>query len=163
VTQFYQTPTINLAGGTSVNFGLYGQADVGHLEIAPSALSFFPVPAGSVGNELTAQLTNDRPVTLRIWQMTTAGSGFVRTGGNCPEPPMEFGAYMGCMLKYTFAHPGRRVGAEPDPPGLIGDVSPASLRRRLAGNLPVPKRIRSARACAESVNSSSKQKLLLTG
>ncbi|WP_386067528.1 choice-of-anchor D domain-containing protein [Tahibacter sp. UC22_41] len=103
VTQFYQTLTINLAGGTSVNFGLYGQAEVGHLEIAPSALSFFPVPAGSVGNELTAQLTNDRPVTLRIWQMTsTAGSGFVRTGGNCPEPPMEFGAYMGCMLKYTF-------------------------------------------------------------
>jgi len=110
-TQFPQTHTVTLAGGSTVAFGLYGQGDVGFLEISPMSLSFPPTPVGPVGNTMTATMNNIRSVPMVIAQMTTTSApegSFVRTGGTCPEPPFEVGGPGGCTVQYTFTP--REVG-----------------------------------------------------
>lgn len=101
---FYQTIVVTLAGGT-VNFGLAGEGAQGFLEIAPSNLWFSAVPVGSSSTELTASLTNPRPVPLYVHQIMPlpAVNPFVRTGGTCPQPPFTVGAYGGnCTVTYIF-------------------------------------------------------------
>ena len=103
IRPYFETYTVTLAGGATVNFALTGSGEVGYLEISPPALNFAPVAVGAAGVAQIVTLHNDRPVPLRISQVTsTAGSPFARTGGTCPEPPMDFAAHGSCYSYYTF-------------------------------------------------------------
>lgn len=105
VTPFPQTHTVTLAGGSSVAFGLYGQGEVGYLEIFPTSLWFSSVAAGSTSGTLTATMNNIRSVPLVVVQMNTTSvppGSFVRAGGTCPEPPFEVGGPGGCTVEFAF-------------------------------------------------------------
>jgi hypothetical protein len=103
---YFETIRMTLAQGAPVDFGLRGEGDVGRLVITPMTLHFFPTPVGSVGQELTADLHNDRQAPFQILEFRStsvpATSAFVRTGGTCPTPPFQFYAYSSCTLTYTF-------------------------------------------------------------
>ncbi|MCQ4166668.1 choice-of-anchor D domain-containing protein [Tahibacter harae] len=101
---FYQTLTVTLSGGSSVNFGLAGEGALGYLEITPPSIWYLPVPVGSSSPELTASLFNNRVVPMHVLQFLPSPvvNAFVRTGGTCPEPPFEVSAFGGCTLAYTF-------------------------------------------------------------
>ncbi len=104
-TQFPQTHTVTLAGGTTVAFGLYGQGEVGYLEISPASLWFSSIPVGASSSTLQATMNNIRPVPLVVTQMTTTSvppGSFVRSGGTCPAPPFEIGVLGGCTVQYIF-------------------------------------------------------------
>lgn len=106
INSFYQTLTVTLDGGVDVNFGLAGDGNVGHLDVSPTSLDWLPTPVGTFSAEKTVSLQNDRPVPLEITAIDTSSvpavSAFVRTGGNCPPPPIQFSGYQGCLISYTF-------------------------------------------------------------
>ncbi|MEO7326821.1 MAG: choice-of-anchor D domain-containing protein [Dokdonella sp.] len=104
---FYQTITTTLASGDHVAFGLAGEGAQGHLTIDPLfGLDWSSTPVGAIGVEKIAILANDGPVPMQITEIVTSSvpavSAFVRTGGNCPEPPINFGDGGSCTLAYTF-------------------------------------------------------------
>ena len=104
-TTFPQTHTMTLAGGTTVAFGLYGQGEVGYLEMLPMSLWFSSIPVGAASGTLQATMNNIRPVPLVVVGVTTTSvppGSFVRTGGTCPEPPFEIGAPGGCTVQFAF-------------------------------------------------------------
>jgi hypothetical protein len=107
VDLFYQTLTVTLAGGERVDFGLAGEGSEGYLEITPPSLWFSSTPVGTIGIEQSANLFNNRPVPMQILQIGSTSvpgaAAFVRSGGTCPQPPFQQGAYASCTLAYTFA------------------------------------------------------------
>lgn len=106
VQAYYGYAHLTLAGGGRVDYGLAGQGNVAYLEIVPSSLSFFPVPAGAISDELTVYLRNTRPVGMVVTRILVLGpdvDAFVRTGGSCPDQtPFPWAAIASCTMTYRF-------------------------------------------------------------
>ncbi len=103
----YQTLRATPSVGAFDEFTLAGEAASGRLRVQPSNMDFFqPIPVGTISEEKIATLSNEGAAQLQVLSIAPAVAppvvSFVRTGGNCPEPPFTINAFGSCQILYRF-------------------------------------------------------------
>jgi hypothetical protein len=93
--------------GAYADFTLAGEGARGRLVVDSSMDFFEPIPVGTISQEKTANLSNEGAAPLQVTAIAPfivpPVVSFVRTGGNCGEPPFTINAFMGCQILYVFA------------------------------------------------------------
>ena len=107
VDTFYQLLRATPNAGDFVDFGLAGEGALGRLVVDRNLDFFQPIPVGTISQEKIASLMNEGAAPVRVTAIAPfivpPVVSFVRTGGNCPEPPFTINPFLGCQIRYVFA------------------------------------------------------------
>lgn len=107
VDTFYQLLRATPNAGDFVDFGLAGEGARGRLVVDRTMDFFQPIPVGTISQEKIASLHNEGAAPVQVIAIAPLivppFVSFVRTGGNCGEPPFTINAFMGCQILYVFA------------------------------------------------------------
>ena len=107
VDTFYQLLRATPNAGDFVDFGLAGEGARGRLVVDRTMDFFEPIPVGTISQEKIASLHNEGAAPVQVIAIAPLivppFVSFVRTGGNCGEPPFTINAFMGCQILYVFA------------------------------------------------------------
>jgi len=101
---FDQALTVTADAPGSGSIELVGNGVQGELSIAPSGLSFGDAVVGTTVGPQTVTLSNLGDGSLNVTGLDAATSGFVRSGGSCPESlPFSIDVAGSCTLEYSFS------------------------------------------------------------
>jgi len=107
VDTFYQLLRATPDAGDFIDFGLAGEGARGRLVVDRTMDFFQPIPVGTISQAKIASLSNEGAAPLQVTAIAPfivpPFVSFMRTGGNCPEPPFTINAFMGCQIVYVFA------------------------------------------------------------
>src|SRR5690606_20193608 len=80
-----------------------GSGGGGALSVQPGSVNFGTIPAGIVVGPAMFALTNTGTAPVRVSRVDPVDAPFLRSGGDCVEPPFDLAPASTCLLGYSFA------------------------------------------------------------